>query len=115
MNEALLDHLLTHPENYDVEFKRQFPEHFSTRGHERQDYARAELIRDVAGMANAHSNGPGYLVYGVQDRGGERVPFAALPEISLDDAMLDQLLARYLDPALRSPTANSGVMASWWA
>ncbi|WP_412028685.1 helix-turn-helix domain-containing protein [Deinococcus yunweiensis] len=98
MNEALLRHLLTHPETYDVEFKRQFPEHFFTRGDERQNHARAELIRDVAGVANAPVDRPGYLIYGVQDRGGRRVPFAASPEVSLDDATLDQLLTRYLEP-----------------
>lgn len=98
MNLHEIRQLLLHAEQHDIDFKRTFPpNYFGERGRQK-DQATATLVKDVAAMANALAPGPAYLVYGVSDVHGERHVVPRVAREREDDARLQQLLARYLDP-----------------
>jgi Putative DNA-binding domain len=92
--------LLPHGENIDLDWKRTFPPgYFDKSDRSRYDAARAELVKDVAAMANAASEKVGHLVYGIADQNGQRVVHPVLRTEAVDDAALAQFLTKYLDPA----------------
>ena len=92
--------LFPHGETVDLDWKRTFPPgYFDRSDRSRYDSARAELVKDVAAMANAASERVGHLVYGIADQNGQRMVHPVPRTEPVDDAALRQFLARYLDPA----------------
>lgn len=92
--------LLPHGETVDLDWKRTFPPgYFDKSDRSRYDSARAEVVKDVAAMANAASERVGHLVYGIADQDGQRVVWPDVRTHVVDEAVLAQFLTRYLDPA----------------
>jgi predicted HTH transcriptional regulator len=63
-----------------------------------QDPKKAELVKDVAAIANATWTGPGFIFYGVDPGGPD--PVVGLSE-GHDDAQIQQLLADKIDPQVQ--------------
>lgn len=101
MNADDLDPMLKHGESTNLEYKSAFPESFFGQKSSKKDTARAEFIRDVAAMANAASEKPGFIIYGFKDHLGKRSPWPTQRTDTLDSAELLQVLDSALDP---SPT-----------
>ena len=92
--------LLPHGETVDLDWKRTFPPgYFDKSDRSRYDSARAEVVKDVASLANAASEKAGHLVYGIADQNGQRAVHPVPRTEPVDEAALRQFLARYLDPA----------------
>ena len=92
--------LLPHGETVDLDWKRTFPPgYFDKSDRSRYDSAHAEVVKDVASMANAASEKVGHLVYGIADQNGQRVVWPDVRTHVVDEAVLAQFLTRYLDPA----------------
>ena len=72
MTEEELQDLLKHGESDSLDWKREFPPGLLKPKTANWDKGRATLLKDIVTMANGEAAGPGYLVFGVEDRGYER-------------------------------------------
>ncbi len=98
MNASDLTPLLHSSESVDLEYKRTFPRDYFDKNSERYDDARAEVIKDVAALANAQSPRPGHLIYGIADDNGRRRVHPERRTHAVDDATLRDFFRRFIEP-----------------
>lgn len=99
MNTSDLTALLQSAESVDLEYKRTFPPGYFENTSAHYDNARAEVIKDVAALANAQSPRPGYLIYGIADDNGVRSVHHQRRTHAVDDAKLREFFRRFIEPA----------------
>lgn len=92
MEHALLEMLINNGEDTKVDYKRTVQIKSKT------DYeGRAEFIRDILSIANAHDEAPGYLIIGVdEDAANEDERIVDIKELGLDDADIHAFVDEYI-------------------
>lgn len=81
-----IENVIHSGENEHVEFK------YELRISDAQD--KAEFVRDIIALANAHGDADRYLLVGVH----EKRPPRDVKDLDLDDAMLQQIIESYVEP-----------------
>ncbi len=94
--------LLSYPEATWLDWKRDFPEGLQGgKKDPKWDEARAEIIKDVLGVANGtDGRAIGYVIYGVKDSGTARKVFG-ISKSGWDDAVFQEWFKSHSEP---SPT-----------
>jgi predicted HTH transcriptional regulator len=100
MNHSQLIALLSQPESTGLDWKAAVPKGLNGPNSDLNwDMSRAEMLRDLASIANSLTSENGYLIYGVKDLGSSRKVIGISKQ--LDDADLQQWSENHFDPPIR--------------
>jgi len=93
-----LTQLIERPEGPSLDWKQDFPNELrAPRGQGVWDIGRAKLLRSLVAIANAAEDCSGYLVYGVEDRGDDRIVRGISGHF--DDADFQEWAKNVFDPS----------------